>query len=116
MKTLDNPGEVENDALQTAINTSNDSAYVRGVKRLCVEPGDSEDRVLEHNPSRPFLETKWESEASRKRRELVVDVWSLVCVDSGPQENYPTRLSTSSTTLCKALREILQSSLKNKSA
>lgn len=71
MKTLQQSGVFENDALQTAINTSKDAAYVRGVKRLCVGSGELEDRVEAQQPGRSFLETKWESEASRKRRECL---------------------------------------------
>ncbi|CEO60118.1 hypothetical protein PMG11_04758 [Penicillium brasilianum] len=72
MQTLESSTALDHDALQTAINTSKDSAYVRGVKRLCVGPGESAEiaNVEVPQPGRPFLETKWESEMSRKRRKL----------------------------------------------
>lgn len=62
---------MDNDALQTAINASKDTAYVRGVKRLRVGSDEEENRadVGSQQPGRSFLETRWESEASRKRRE-----------------------------------------------
>jgi hypothetical protein len=71
MQSLESSTAIDHDALQTAINTSKDSSYVRGVKRLCVGPGESADKtnVELSPPMRPFLETKWESEVSRKRRE-----------------------------------------------
>lgn len=72
MKTLQQTDGFENDAFQTAINASKDAAYVRGVKRLCVGSGESEDLVQTQEPGRSFLETKWESEASRKRRKYCV--------------------------------------------
>lgn len=71
MQTVDSSAAKDQDALQAAINTSKDAAYVRGVKRLCVATDD----VTETNNEglslfkTPFLETKWDSEASRKRRE-----------------------------------------------
>lgn len=71
MKSLQSSTMLENDALQTAISTSKDSGYVRGVKRLCVGPGESDDcaDVDVPQPGRSFLETKWESAAVGKRRE-----------------------------------------------
>jgi hypothetical protein len=71
MQTLESSTAIDDDALQTAINTSKDSSYVRGVKRLRVGPGESVDKAnVELSQSgRPFLETRWESEVSRKRRE-----------------------------------------------
>ncbi|KAI2794797.1 hypothetical protein POX_a01398 [Penicillium oxalicum] len=72
MQTVDSSAAKDQDALQAAINTSKDAAYVRGVKRLCVATDD----VTETNNEglslfkTPFLETKWDSEASRKRRKL----------------------------------------------
>jgi hypothetical protein len=81
MQTLESSTAIDHDALQTAINASKDSAYVRGVKRLCVGPGESADNASAElpQPGRPFLETKWESEVSRKRREYSApDVLSLM--------------------------------------
>lgn len=73
MKTLEKSDMFESDAVQTAINTSKDAGYVRGVKRLCVGSGQTESRadteLDTEQPGRSFLETKWESGASRKRRE-----------------------------------------------
>ncbi|KAJ5570115.1 uncharacterized protein N7459_009545 [Penicillium hispanicum] len=72
MTSLQSSTVLENDALQTAISTSKDSGYVRGVKRLCVGPGESENcaDVEVPQPGRSFLETKWESAAVGKRRKL----------------------------------------------
>jgi hypothetical protein len=82
MQTLESSTALDHDALQTAINTSKDSAYVRGVKRLCVGPGESAEvaNVELPQPGRPFLETKWESEVSRKRRECRVS--SARCIST----------------------------------
>lgn len=54
---------------------------MRGVKRLCVGPGEPADKtsVELSQPGRPFLETKWESEVSRKRREYrAPDVFNVM--------------------------------------
>lgn len=71
MQSLESSTALEHDALQTAINTSKDAAYVRGVKRLCVGTGESVEHADGGNGQTrpPFVETKWDSEASRKRRE-----------------------------------------------
>lgn len=71
MQTLESSTALEHDALQTAINTSKDAAYVRGVKRLCVGTGESAEHADggDEQTKPPFVETKWDSEASRKRRE-----------------------------------------------
>jgi hypothetical protein len=54
----------------TSIGVSNNSDYQRGVKRQCVDPTQSADLETEaEQRGRSFLETKWEMEASRKRRE-----------------------------------------------
>lgn len=85
MKTLQQTSGFENDAFQTAINTSKDAGYVRGVKRQCVGSGEMEARVERQEPGRSFLETKWESEASRKRRKYCAktsEVSSGVNVDA----------------------------------
>ncbi|KAJ5814964.1 hypothetical protein N7474_006741 [Penicillium riverlandense] len=49
-----------------------DASYPRGVKRLCIGPdgaGDDTDSAIEQR-GRSFLETKWESDVTRKRRKL----------------------------------------------
>ncbi|KAJ5637934.1 hypothetical protein N7490_007813 [Penicillium lividum] len=72
MKSLETSTMLEHDAFQTAINASRDASYARGVKRLCVGAGEPEKRpnFQMQEPSRSFFETKWESEASQKRRKL----------------------------------------------
>ncbi|KAJ5168232.1 uncharacterized protein N7482_003826 [Penicillium canariense] len=72
MQTLESSTSLDHDALETAINASKDAAYARGVKRLCVGAGESASHAESEvpQPGRSFLETKWESEASRKRRKL----------------------------------------------
>ncbi|KAJ5762223.1 uncharacterized protein N7511_005605 [Penicillium nucicola] len=55
----------------TSIGVSNNSDYQRGVKRQCVDPTQSVDHETDaEQRGRSFLETKWEMEASRKRRKL----------------------------------------------
>ncbi|OGE48457.1 hypothetical protein PENARI_c028G03906 [Penicillium arizonense] len=55
----------------TSIGASNNSDYQRGVKRQCVDPTQSADLETDaEQRGRSFLETKWEMEASRKRRKL----------------------------------------------
>ncbi|KAJ5496118.1 hypothetical protein N7539_001234 [Penicillium diatomitis] len=72
MQTVESSVARDQDALQTAINTVKDSAYVRGVKRLCVATGETTVGNIGGSlqSKGPFLETKWESEASGKRRKL----------------------------------------------
>lgn len=89
MKSLESSDVLENDTLQTVINTSRDSSYVRGVKRQCVAPGDSENRsaVDVHQPGLSFLETKWESDLMRKKREcqgVSIAVMFVFLANRGP--------------------------------
>ena len=53
----------------TAIGASKNSDYQRGVKRLCVDPANADHETEHEQRGRSFLETKWEMQASRKRRE-----------------------------------------------
>jgi hypothetical protein len=55
---------------RTAIGTSQNSDYQRGVKRRCVDPADADQETELEQRGRSFLETKWEMQASRKRREF----------------------------------------------
>lgn len=59
---------IENDALQTAINVSKDSNYVRGTKRMRVGPDETESFADVPETGRSFFETKWDSEAAQKKR------------------------------------------------
>lgn len=68
MQSLQSSDVLGNNAFETAINAPRDASYTRGVKRQRMGPGDSED--VDVVPGRSFLETKWESEAMRKRREF----------------------------------------------
>ncbi|KAJ5297681.1 hypothetical protein PENANT_c005G05228 [Penicillium antarcticum] len=55
----------------TSIGASKNADYQRGVKRQCVDPTQSAELETEaEQRGRSFLETKWEMEASRKRRKL----------------------------------------------
>lgn len=77
MQTLESSTAIDPDALHTAINASKDSTYVRGVKRLCVGSEGSTGSTNQANielsqAAHPFLETKWDSEASRKRRKCYI--------------------------------------------
>lgn len=56
-----------NDGLDTEINGARNGDYVRGVKRRCFGIGDGATQER----GRSFLETKWELEITRKRRELL---------------------------------------------
>ncbi|CAI7637207.1 unnamed protein product [Penicillium pancosmium] len=71
MQTLqDTNGIIENDALQTAINASKDSNYVRGTKRMRVGSEETQNHTEAPQGGRSFFETKWDSEAARKKRKL----------------------------------------------
>lgn len=83
MQSLQSSDVLGNNAFETAINASRDASYTRGVKRQRMGPGDSEDADVVV-PGRSFLETKWESEAMRKRREF--NSFSLA-LGSGPVVN-----------------------------
>lgn len=52
--------------LNTEINDTRNKDYLRGVKRLCVGLHDGVGQEGGHS----FLETKWELEISKKRREV----------------------------------------------
>ncbi|KAL5049013.1 hypothetical protein BDW71DRAFT_177006 [Aspergillus fruticulosus] len=62
------------------INTRENADYCRGVKRQCLivqkSPGER-DNATPPGRGRSFLETKWESEVSRKRRKLPVTINSM---------------------------------------
>lgn len=115
MKTLEQSDMFETDALQTAINTSKDAGYVRGVKRLCVGSEQTEGRVDTEQPGRSFLETKWESGASRKRRECglrtVPEFGSALTKVYVVQGNCRIRLLRFTTRICKTLTWSLRVSL-----
>ncbi|KXG52975.1 uncharacterized protein PGRI_000250 [Penicillium griseofulvum] len=55
---------------QTGIGASKNSDYQRGVKRQCVDPTAAYQETEAEQRGRSFLETKWEMQASRKRRKL----------------------------------------------
>lgn len=72
MQTLqDTTAIIENDALQTAINPSNDSNYVRGTKRMRVGSEETQNQTEAPQAGRLFFETKWDSEAARKKRKCL---------------------------------------------
>ncbi|KAG0159932.1 hypothetical protein PDIDSM_7459 [Penicillium digitatum] len=52
------------------IGTSKNLDYQRGVKRQCVDPTEADYETEAEKRGRSFLETKWEMQASRKRRKL----------------------------------------------
>ncbi|KAJ5567449.1 hypothetical protein N7535_006755 [Penicillium sp. DV-2018c] len=54
----------------TAIGVSRNSDYQRGVKRRCVDPADAHQETEPEQRGRSFLETKWEMQASRKKRKM----------------------------------------------
>ncbi|KAJ5393545.1 uncharacterized protein N7487_011186 [Penicillium crustosum] len=54
----------------SGIGASKTSDYQRGVKRQCVDPADADHETEAEQRGRSFLETKWEMQASRKRRKL----------------------------------------------
>ncbi|KAJ5597680.1 hypothetical protein N7537_007764 [Penicillium hordei] len=54
----------------SGISASKNSDYQRGVKRQCVDPADADQETEAEQRGRSFLETKWEMQASRKRRKL----------------------------------------------
>lgn len=63
---------VEEDELDTEINSSRNAGLLRGVKRRCLKSGWEEKDVDTGAGAqgRSFLETKWESEVRRKRECL----------------------------------------------
>lgn len=59
---------VEEDYLNTEINSSRNSSLLRGLKRRCLDAGWEEDVDSgAAGRKRSFLETKWESEIQRRR-------------------------------------------------
>lgn len=62
-------GPNDHDDLYTEINTSRNEEYMRGVKRRCLVHNSEEQGEATTSRGRSFLETKWESEASGKRRK-----------------------------------------------
>jgi hypothetical protein len=56
---------------QTGIGASKNSDYQRGVKRQCVDPTAADQETEAEQRGRSFLETKWEMQASRKRRKYL---------------------------------------------
>ncbi|GAB1192213.1 hypothetical protein APSETT444_001401 [Aspergillus pseudonomiae] len=60
----------DHDDLYTEINTSRNEDYMRGVKRRCLVHDSEEQVETKASRGRSFLETKWESEASGKRRKF----------------------------------------------
>lgn len=64
----------EENELDMEINASRNAGLLRGVKRRCLETGTVDNNKGDgHDDSivrgRSFLETKWESEMGRRRRE-----------------------------------------------
>lgn len=53
----------------TGVGASKNSDYQRGVKRLCVDSTGVDQDTEAERRGRSFLETKWEMQASRKRRK-----------------------------------------------
>lgn len=58
---------IEEDDLNTEINSSRNSSLLRGLKRRCLDTGREEDAESGVGGRRSFLETKWESEIQRRR-------------------------------------------------
>ncbi|KAJ5169583.1 uncharacterized protein N7500_002366 [Penicillium coprophilum] len=54
----------------SGIGASKNSDYQRGVKRQCVDPAEADQETEAEQRGRSFLETKWEMQASRKRRKM----------------------------------------------
>lgn len=63
----------EENELDMEINVSRNAGLLRGVKRRCLEIPVDDNKGDGHDDSivrgRSFLETKWESEMGRRRRE-----------------------------------------------
>ncbi|CAI7672905.1 unnamed protein product [Penicillium discolor] len=68
----------------SGIGASKHSDYQRGVKRQCVDPADADHETEAEQRGRSFLETKWEMQASRKRRKL--PEFNFNIHDEGSQE------------------------------
>ncbi|CAI7568897.1 unnamed protein product [Penicillium glandicola] len=72
------------DGQTSGIGGSKNSDYQRGVKRLCVDPADADHETEAERRGRSFLETKWEMQASRKRRKM--PEFNFNIHDEGSQE------------------------------
>ncbi|KAB8232316.1 uncharacterized protein BDW43DRAFT_280018 [Aspergillus alliaceus] len=84
----------DRDNLYTEINTSRNEDYIRGVKRQCLGHDSEDELEVKASRGRSFLETKWESEASGRRRKYpayngLVDV-SEPMIDEGSSGNNMT--------------------------
>ncbi|KAE8157612.1 hypothetical protein BDV40DRAFT_277816 [Aspergillus tamarii] len=82
-------GPDDHDDLCTEINTARNEDYMRGVKRRCLVHNPEEQVETKTSRGRSFLETKWESEASGKRRKFpayrgLVDGSEPIVADSQP--------------------------------
>ncbi|UDD56444.1 hypothetical protein AFCA_003988 [Aspergillus flavus] len=82
-------GPNDHDDLYTEINTSRNEEYMRGVKRRCLVHNSEEQGEATTSRGRSFLETKWESEASGKRRKFpayrgLMDGSEPIVADSQP--------------------------------
>lgn len=55
----------------SGVGASKNSDYQRGVKRQCVDPAEADHESEAEQRGRSFLETKWEMQASRKRRKFL---------------------------------------------
>ena len=75
MESLDTSSAQERNAFQTAmnssteINSSKDSGQARGVKRLRVDEPTTNSSSQMNDSGSSFLETKWEADTSRPKRE-----------------------------------------------
>ncbi|KAE8146068.1 hypothetical protein BDV25DRAFT_163259 [Aspergillus avenaceus] len=75
----------DQDELHTEINTARAGDYMRDVKRRCLVHDTESEEDEKPSRGRSFLETKWESEASGKRRKSpsgYLRIWlfaGLVC-------------------------------------
>ncbi|KGO37905.1 hypothetical protein PEX2_103770 [Penicillium expansum] len=68
----------------SGVGASKNSDYQRGVKRQCVDPAEADHESEAEQRGRSFLETKWEMQASRKRRKL--PEFNFNIHDEGSQE------------------------------
>lgn len=57
------------EGLQTEINVAKSFGFLRGVKRLCLQLGDDDTVDGDSDRGRSFLETKWEEDVVRRKRE-----------------------------------------------
>ncbi|EAW10607.1 uncharacterized protein ACLA_050790 [Aspergillus clavatus NRRL 1] len=75
------------DSLFAEINVSRGLGFVRGVKRQCFGLEDS-DKPLDATATRgrSFLKTKWESEATGRRRKLPANHSSFIEIPAEPME------------------------------